>query len=243
MADDNPRAIIGANNPPADPFDAFAAHIEDLFAEASNFLDGTGVENEGQASAVAVLMDQLRKAAKDADKARAEEKRPHDDAAKAVQAKWKPLLDKADLATTTAKKALAPWLQKLEDEKRAAAEAARAEADRKAAEAAEAVRQAQSLDLAAQAQAEALLKDAKRSEAAANKAANDKAHAHGGARAAHLRSYWTAVLTDPRTALGHYVATRPDDIKTFLLKLATEDVAAGKRTVPGFSITEERKVA
>lgn len=234
---------IGHNNPPADPFDAFTAHIGDLFAEASNFLDGTGVESEGQASAVAALMDQIRKAAKDADKARAEEKKPHDDAAKAVQAKWKPLLDKADLATTTAKRALAPWLQKLEDEKRAAAEAARAEAERKAAEAAEAVRQAQSLDLAAQAQAEALLKDAKRSEAAANKAANDKAHAHGGARAAHLRSYFTPELVNPDEALRHYVQTNPDAVKAFLLELAVKDVASGKRTIPGFQVNEERKVA
>jgi uncharacterized membrane protein YccC len=233
----------GHNNPPVDPFDAFSAHIGDLFEEAKNFLDGAGVESQGQADAVATLMDQLRKAAKDADKARTEEKKPHDDAAKAVQSKWKPLLDKADLATRTAKDALAPWLQKLEDEKRAIADAARREADAKAAAAAEAIRQAQSLDLAAQEQAEALLKAAKQSEAAANRAENDKAHAHGGSRAAHLRSYWTPALTDPSAALRHYVTTNPEAVKAFLLDLAVKDVASGKRQVPGFEITEERKVA
>ena len=234
---------IGHNNPPVDPFDAFAAHIGDLFEEAKNFLDGAGVESQGQADAVATLMDQLRKASKDADKARTEEKKPHDDAAKAVQAKWKPLLDKADLATRTAKDALAPWLQKLEDEKRAIAEAARREADAKAAAAAEAMRHAQSLDLAAQEQAEALLKAAKQSEAAANRAENDKAHAHGGARAAHLRSYFAPELVNPSEALRHYVQTNPDAVKAFLLDLAVKDVASGKRTIPGFEVNETRKVA
>jgi Xaa-Pro aminopeptidase len=105
------------------------------------------------------------------------------------------------------------------------------------------MRQAQSLDLAAQEQAEALLKAAKQSEAAATRAENDKAHAHGGARAAHLRSYWTPILTDPSAGLRHYVTTNSEAVKAFLLDLAVKDVASGKRTVPGFEITEERKVA
>lgn len=234
---------IGHNNPPADPFEAFNAHIGDLFEEAKHHLDGEGVTTPGQADAVAALMDQLRTAAKDADKARAEEKKPHDDAAKAVQAKWKPILERADLATKTCKDALAPWLRKLEDEKRAAAEAAQREAQAKAAEAAEAMRQAQATDLEARERAEAMLADAKRAEATATKAANDKAHAKGGARAAHLRSYWTPVLTDPSAALRHYVTTNPEAVKAFLLDLAVKDVASGKRQVPGFEITEERKVA
>ena len=242
-SDPNPRAHIGANNPPADPFDGFSAHIEDLMIEARNFLDGEGVADQGQADAVAALMDQLRTASKDADKARAEEKRPHDDAAKAVQAKWKPLLEKADRAVSICKEALAPWLKKLDDEKRAAAEAARREAEEKAAAAAEAMRQAAATDLAAREAAEAAVAEAKAAEAAANKAANDRAHAKGGARAAHLRSYWTPELVSPSEALRHYVQTNPEAVKAFLLDLARQDVSAGKRTIPGFTITEERKVA
>lgn len=233
---------IGHNGAP-DPFDAFSAHIEDLMVEARNFLDGEGVAGQGQADAVAALMDQLRTASKDADKARAEEKKPHDDAAKAVQAKWKPLLEKAERAVSICKEALAPWLKKLDDEKRAAAEAARREAEEKAAAAAEAMRQANATDLAAREEAEAKMAEAKAAEAAANKAANDRAHAKGGARAAHLRSYWTPELTNPSEALRHYVQTNPEAVKAFLLELARQDVAAGKRSLPGFTITEERKVA
>jgi hypothetical protein len=65
----------------------------------------------------------LRKARKDADEARVAEKKPHDDAAKAVQAKWTPLLDKCELAETTAKKALAPYLIAKEAAQQAEAEA------------------------------------------------------------------------------------------------------------------------
>ena len=72
----------------------------------------------------------------DADAARAEEKRPHDEAAKAVQSKWKPLLDKADRAVTAAQKPLTDYLLRLERERQA-------EAQRLAEEARKAEEQAQ----------------------------------------------------------------------------------------------------
>src|SRR3546814_19602976 len=56
-------------------------------------------------------------------------KKPHDDAAKAVQTKYKPLIDKCELAASVAKKALVPWLEHLEAEQRADAERKRKEAD------------------------------------------------------------------------------------------------------------------
>ncbi len=236
----NPRAVPGGNNPPA--FDGFAVHIGDLFAEATNFLDGAGVQTQGQADAVSALLDQLRQAAKDADAARAAEKKPHDDAGKAVQAKWKPLLDRADLATRTCKDALAPWLMKLEAEKRPQAEAARIAAEEKARQAAEAMRSTTLDNLAGREAAEALVAEAAEAEKAAHRAEGEKAHAKGGARATGLRSYFTPVLTDARAALTHYVTTNPEAIKECLLTLAKADVAAGKRQVPGFEITEQRKV-
>jgi hypothetical protein len=149
-------AKAGHNNPPKDdPFEAFTAHIGDLFEEAKNFLDGEAIGSDAQADAVSKLLEMLRTAAKDADKARAAEKKPHDDAAKVVQTKWKPLLDKADLAVTTCKRVLAPWLQAKEAAARAAAEVARAAAEAKAHAAAQAMRQTTLDDLAGREQAEA----------------------------------------------------------------------------------------
>lgn len=244
MADDspNPREFIGANNPPADAHDAFKAHIDDLFGEAANFLDGAGIASDAEADAVSKLLDLIRTAGKDADRARADEKKPHDDAGKAVQAKWKPLLDRAELAVDTCKKVLAPWLAKKESEARAAAEGARKEAEAKAAAAAEAMRQTNVNDLAAREQAEALVKDAKKADAAANRAEKVRPQASGGGRATTLRTTYRAELTDARAALAHYCKVQPDAIKANLLTLADADVRAGRRALPGFTIHEDRTV-
>src|SRR3546814_17507768 len=71
----------------------------------------------------------IRQAKKAADEQRVIEKKPHDDAAKAVQTKYKPLIDKCELAASVAKKALVPWLEHLEAEQRADAERQCKEAD------------------------------------------------------------------------------------------------------------------
>jgi hypothetical protein len=236
-------AGIGHNEPPSEsPLDGFAAHINDLFAEAKNFLDGEGVNSEGEAEAVSKLLDLIRTAAKDADRARSDEKRPHDEAAKAVQAKWKPLLERADLAVDTCKKALAPWLQAQEAAKKAAAELARQEAEAKVQAAQEALEAAAETDLEAREDAEALVKAARQAEAAATRAEKDRPAALGGARATTLRTYYRPELVSPKAALVHYVETQPDAMKAFLLSLAETDVREGKRTIPGFIVHADQRV-
>src|SRR3546814_5731055 len=91
-----------SNNPPA--YEAISLHIEDLIAEAHNFLDGEPIKAQGQADAVGKLLDMIRQAKKAADEQRVIEKKPHDDAAKAVQTKYKPLIDKCELAASVAKR-------------------------------------------------------------------------------------------------------------------------------------------
>lgn len=236
-------APAGHNNPPEPTaFEAFETHIGDLFEEAKNHLDGAGVNTDAEAEAVSKLLDLIRTASKDADKARVEEKKPHDDAGKAVQAKWKPLLERAELAVTTCKKALAPFLAQKEAEARAAAELARQAAEEKARQAAEAMRAAELTNLEAREHAEALVKDARRAEAAANKAEKARPQAAGGARAVTLRTTYRPELVSPSDALKHYVATRPDAIKACLQQLAETDVREGKRALPGFTIHEEKVV-
>lgn len=241
MADDaNPRAVIGGNNPPA--FEAFVAHLSDLRLEAGNWLDGLPIENQAQADEVSRLMDEHRKAVKDADAARTEEKKPHLEAGKAVDAKWKPLIDGANLAVDACKKTLAPWLMKLEAEKRAAAEAARLEAEAKAQAAADAMRAAADNDLAAREEAEALVTAAKAAEKAASKAEGDRAQSHGGGRATSLRSYYSPVLMDGDIASRHYWNRDRSACEAFLLSLAKTDVQNGARTIPGFDVIEEKRV-
>lgn len=242
MADGNPRVRLGDNNPPLDPFEAFKAHLDDLRTEAGNWLDGQPIETQAQADEVSRLLDEHRKVGKDMDAARTVEKKPHLDASKAVDGKWKPLIDGADLVAATCKRLLGPWLQRLEDERRAAAEAARKEAEEKARIAAEAARAASGTNLEAQEQAEALVADAKAADQAAGRAEKERAQAHGGARATALRSYFKPVLTDGVIAARHYWQTNREACEAFFLNLAEKDVQAGKRQIPGFDVLEERRV-
>jgi hypothetical protein len=204
------------SNAPADPATLFKEEVDDLLLEARNYLDGDPIANEQQAEAVSSLLNRLRRVSKDADAARATEKRPHDDAAKAVQAKWKPLIDKADLAATTAKQALAPWLQQVEDKLRAEAEAARIEADRLAQVAREA-REGASGNLEAAEDAERLLKVAAGAEKFAAQADRARPLATGGERAIGLVDKFTPELTDSCAALKHYREHQPDALKAWLL--------------------------
>jgi hypothetical protein len=226
-------------NAPADPATLFKEEVDDLLLEARNYLDGEPIANEQQAEAVSSLLNRLRRVAKDADEARKTEKKPHDDAAKAVQAKWTPIIDKAALASSTAKQALAPWLRQVEEKQRAEAEAARVEAERLARIAAEAHSTA-SGNLQASEDAERLLKAAEAARKDAAKADKAKAHARGGERAVGLRSVWTPTLTDACLALKHYRERQPELLKEWLVEQAERDVRAGARSIPGFDVTEAR---
>ena len=246
-------AAPGHNNPPEEtPFEAISTHCEDLLVEVRNWADGAQIETQAQADEVARLLDEVQKADRTADAARKREVEPIDKQRDEIQARYNvyiaPLKNKAPgklpLAAAALKATLAAWLKKLDDEKRAAAAAAQAEADAKAAEARAAMRQAATAgDFGAMEAAEELVSDASKAQADAKRAANDKAQAVGDGRARGLRSYFTPMLADPKAALVHYVSTRPDDVKAFLLSLAKTDVLNGARKLPGFDIVTERKVA
>jgi hypothetical protein len=232
----------------ATPFDLIADHLEDLISEARNFADGEPVASQGQADAVSALIESLRIAAKDADAERVRENKPHDDAKAAVQAKYAPLIadpknknpGKVWKAIDALKACLQPYLAKLDAEKREAERVAREAADKAAKDAADAMRAAAADDLQAREEAEALIADAEAAAKLAKAAAGDKAHATGGSRAMGLRSVWKAELKDAQIAAGFFWKRDPSVFNAFLQKLADEDVRAGKRSIPGFDVTEAR---
>ena len=117
MAEADPRLGVGGNSPP--PIEAHRLHIEELMAEATSFLDGDPILTQQQADSVGKLLGMLREARKGADEQRKVEKKPHDDAAKAVQTAWMPILERVELAESTAKRALAPFLMAEEARKHA----------------------------------------------------------------------------------------------------------------------------
>lgn len=232
-----PERGIG-DNQPANPFDALKAHIDDLDLEARNHLDGEPIASETQATAVSRILDDARKAAKAADEARKDEKRPHDDAGRAVQVKWQPLIGQAELAASTAKQALAPWLEAQEAQQREIADEARKAAEEAAEKARKAAEAARPDDLAGQTTARVLQENAAAAAKTAGRLGKAKPLAAGGSRAIGLRSIWTPALTDPVAALRHYRTEQPEALKAWLLEQAEQDVRAGKRAIPGFTITE-----
>lgn len=216
----------GHNQPPA--FEAYSLHIEDLFTMAN----GAGaVEDERAEQALDDLLDDLRAAKKAADTERAAEKKPHDDAAKAVQAKWKPLLDRCDMATLRIKGLLTPFREARQREREEDAQRARdeAEARQRAAQAA-----LQSDDLDEKFAAEQNLATAKKLAAVANRI--DRS-------ASGLRTRWAHRIVNRRDLLKHVMERHPEDLADMLNEFVRSKVATGTREMPGVEITPERRAA
>lgn len=242
LDDLNPRAVRGHNCPPLSPQEQAEAEIGNLYSEISLWLDRGPIPDQQVADGVTNLLNDVREAVKRADAARKVEKEPHDKAAKAVDAVYKPIITKGNAAADACKSALTVWLRKIEAERCRDAEAKRLEAERMKAEAEVAIR-ASSGNLAAREEAEQRLKDAKTADRIAGKAEKATATAGTGelGRAVSLRTVHVVELTNPSAALAHYKATAPGDLKQFLTTLAERDVRAGKRSIPGFAVREEKK--
>lgn len=265
--DANPRAVKGANNPPAEPepaktWDAVKINMDDLLVEAANWADGVEIGDQHQADRVTELRESLKQAAAAADGARANEKAPLDQLIDEIQARYNEYIapaknrhpGKVTNATTALNALLTKWLNKQAAKKAAAEKKARDEADQARIEAIETRRAAQSSgDLGLLDASEGLLEVADAREAQAKAIERAPVQAKGGAdRAVSLRSYWSAKLIPADAegkngggaiALRHYLQTKPERIKDFLQMLANEDVKAGARSIPGFEISEDRRVA
>lgn len=224
------RTQIGGNSPP--PLEAHSLHIEDLFALVSGSLAAGPITTDEQEAALDGLLDDLRKAKKAADEQRAIEKRPHDEAGKAVQAVWKPLIDRCDKGADAIKAALTPYRTAKQRAKDEAARIAREEAEAKQRAAQEALRASD--DLEARFAAEEQLKQAGKLAAQANRI--DRS-------ATGLRTTWQAEVTDRRAALNHYIRTQPEAFEALIQSLADADARGTRAPVPGVIFHEIKRAA
>jgi hypothetical protein len=207
--------------------------IDDLFCEATNWADGHPIESEEVHEACTKLYDRLHDAGKRADKMRAEEKKPFDDGAKAVQAKYKPPLTKVDQGKAALGELLAAWRKRVADEKAAEATRKAAEAARIAKEAEDAIR-ASSGSLAARVEAEELLAHSKSVE-------RDARHSEKAATTGlGLRTVWRAELVDEAEALDWAYSRDPAAFKALVQGMADGVVRGGVRSVPGFRVFDEK---
>lgn len=234
-------ATLGHNNPPS-PFDDAKALVEDLRCEASNWLDGAEVSSQDEADAIARLLDMARKARKEADEARKVEAKPFDDGKKAVQAKFKPLLEECDRIAAVCKAANLPWLKRLEDERRAKAEEARRIAEEEDRKAQAAMQAAKATDLEARAEAEKQVEAAKAAEKEAARVAKERAHARGGARAMSLRTVYEAEITDAVAFARWCWANEREALLEAMQKIADQRARANFRGMDGVTV-HERSVA
>jgi hypothetical protein len=100
--------------------------IEDLGREALARIEGPKIADQDEADRIANLADRLAELWNEVDRRRKEERREHDQALKAIQLKWLPLLAKAESYKNLKYKLLTPWLIELQTAQQQEAEAAAA---------------------------------------------------------------------------------------------------------------------
>lgn len=224
------RHAIGGNSPP--PLEAMSIHIEDLFATASGSLAAGPIATDEQEAALDALLDDIRQAKKDADAQRAVEKKPHDDAARAIQTAWKPLLDRCDKAANAIKDALTPYREARQRAKDELARQLREEAEAAVREAQEALKGSD--DLEERFAAEEKLKHASKLTAVANRSDRE---------ATGLRTHWEAEITDRRAALNHMVKIYPERFTDLIQQIADEEARGARGTIPGVLFHERKRAA
>lgn len=110
--------------PPDDSFEGLKEAIDDLAREAARLISKGAAQTQDDADRASDLANRISDLQKKADGIRAAEKKPHDEAAKAVQAKWLPILDAADIYKRLKNAVVAPFLTKKQAAEREEREAA-----------------------------------------------------------------------------------------------------------------------
>lgn len=230
MTEFNPAAVIGHNAPP--PEVAIFAEINDLYDTAKDFCDGDAIADAATADAVTKIMQDIHAAGKKADELRVVQKEPHLKASRAVDALFKPSLDKVKLGKDACAALLAPWRTKLAREAAELAAAIRAEAERKTA-AAQAAMRASVGNLAEREAAEYAAREAKALTAQAKKAE---------AAPTGLVTRWVAVMDDAALGLEWAYGRDPQRFNELAQSMADDAVRHGVRAIPGFAVKEEKAV-
>lgn len=248
---DQPAAGLGHNNPPAfdqSVVDGFDERISDFLEVTQTWLDLEEVTDEQQAGLLTDQIDGLRGLYKEVDIARKAAKKPHDDAGKAVQAAFTPLLTKLKMSADKLKPKLEAYATKRarEEEQRKQRELAEAEARRKEAEAKAKAAEA-SGDIGAQVDAQEAAEQAEKDAKEAAKAPDTKVRsATGAGRTMALRTVKEVEITNINVLFMHY--SDEPKIAELLTSLATAEVRAkgydhASAPVPGIKIHEVKKVA
>lgn len=217
---------IGHNQPP--PHEAFALEVEEMFSLVSGSTT-SDVETDEQEAALDDLGKQVKALKKTGEAQRVAEKKPHDDAAKAVQAKWKPEIEKLDMAIKSIQGRVTPYRVSKQKAKDEAARKAREEAERLEREAQEKLQAANDLEERRRADAE-LQEAAKRA-----KAAKRVDRAPTG-----LRTQSVAVVADRKALLEYVMRNDAETLTEWLQEYARKALPS---KLPGVEIEQVQRAA
>lgn len=230
MDDLNPRAVLGANNPP--PYDPdkladLAARTDDFMAASTKIRqEHNPIQSEEAAKLLTDHVAGLRGLKKQVDDGRIDAKRPHDEAGKAVQAAFNPLIERIDRAITAMLAMSNDWQtrKRVEEQKRRDEEKAKADALRKVADE-QAKAAAASGDLDAEVKAEQAKKDADEAEKlAAREVKVSVGSATGAGRTISQREVKTIEVTNINLLFVRF--REAPEVAEVLTKLATAHVRA-----------------
>lgn len=234
----NDRIRPGGN---LSPFDEVVLEIEALYDEAKNWADGEPIASQEIADAATKVCDALHEAGKKADELRVAEVKPLDEAKAAIQAKFHPLIGdtktgkgKVVLGKAALNTVLTAWRTEVARQKEAAALKARLEADEERRKAEEAMRSS-AANLEARERAEEQLSLAKEAERFADRQERKATTGLG------LRTSYAPELTDLNAAIKHYWTAKRGRFEALVIELASEDVRAGRHTIPGFNVNEVKR--
>lgn len=122
---DQSEAVTRSNNaPPDNSFEGLSAAIDDLSREAAALVNKGAAHTQDEADRASDLANRLSDLWTQADTARKAEKKPHDDEAKRVQAKWLPVLTAAEVYERLKRAVITPFLNAKEAAEREAREEA-----------------------------------------------------------------------------------------------------------------------
>lgn len=236
-------ADLGHNNPP-EAIETFKTRVESYRMQVGHYAVITDFNVNEARDAVGYGGD----LAKEIDAQRDVEKRPHLEAGRKIDGAYKPLVTEAETLQKALKKTVEAFVVKREDEAR-----------KKAAAAAQALREAEEARLKAEAEAAEPIEDPflaataepipdTKAMAAAAKLAEAQAAASsrvssaaGGYTAAGLRTIRKAKVTDFAALVQHYAGHR--EVKELCERLANADIRHAKGnpiTIGGVEIVEER---
>lgn len=247
--EENPRAVAGHNNPPPYDPDSFSVIVEgvDEFAAAcGEWLDLAEISTEEEAGYLVDFIAGARKNLKEVEAWRVEAKRPHDEAAKAVQNAARRPVDTLDRVIKRALDLLTPYQTKRRREEEERARLQREEARRKAEEAARLAAQAADCnDIAGEVAAETAQKEAEKLARAADwieAKSGAVQSASGGGRTVALVNIRSAEIEN-MAAVFMFFRARPEVVDV-LQRLATAHVRAAGwdgKDIPGTRTVIEEK--